>query len=271
MPFDKLTPQDLANIASRDFILGNTTVEEYVEFIEDQIKSPFDSGDSNFFKRLKSMVNGDRLDEICVSLFGEITDVYPGVEFDISETDQHLATIFNDVYRFFIRNIHKHMYVFLREYIYSSKNRKSLIAEHISAKLPNYPKEQYGTKEFYILISKLPSIIRDIADNNLTLKKFIDYIERSGSMPMYVDRVRDYISDGIINDSGSVADIFSIFFKSSHYSTTINKLQMAITKDIINPYLKKNHLTELKMPTVEPIEDEGEDDDDEDGADEACG
>lgn len=260
-----LNPQDIANIANRDFILGNTTVDEQVDFISDQIKHPFDSGDSNYFKKLRTMVKADKLDRICISLFAEIENVYPNLQLDISDTDERLADSFSAVYKFFIRNIQKHVYTFLREYIYSAKNRKVLTADFINSKLPNYPKEQYGKKEFYILITKLPAIVKDIFNDDIRLEKFIDTIERSGTSPMYFKVIRELLDRGIIVDHGVVGDIYDQFKKSDHYDATLCKLQMKITENLINPYLEENGLTELRLPTIDTDEDDEVEDDDETG------
>ena len=44
----------------------------------------------------------------------------------------------------FVKNAYKVIYVFMKEYISSSKNRKALTADYLNAKIPTYPKEQYG-------------------------------------------------------------------------------------------------------------------------------
>lgn len=269
MSFNSLSPQDLSNLASRDFILNGSSVEEQIGFIRDQIKDPFDSGDTNFFKQLSKMVNQDQLDDICVSLLNQISDIYADMDFSISEIDERIAPYFKSIYKFFVRNIHKQMYIFLREYIFAAKNRKILVADYLSTKLPNYPKEQYGKKEYYVLINKLPNILKDIFEdaksNDITLLKFISYIERSGNMPYYVEHIRELNENGIINERGVVANIFELFFSSDQYDVIVNKLQMAITEELINPYLKENNLMDLKTPMVELVEDDDiSDDDDED-------
>lgn len=259
-----LSPQEILNLTSRQFLLGNTTVEEQVGFISDQISDPFNSGSANYLKKLKGMVNADRLDEICIELFAELENQYPHLDLEISEIDQHLDPIFKACYKFFVLNIKKLMYIFLREFIYTSKNRKMLVAEYMNMKLPNYPKEQYGKKDYYILITKLPAIIKDIQDDDIKLEKFIEYIERSGSSPMYLNAIKSYLDKGIIIDRGVVADIFKAFMKSEEYDPTLCKLQMAITENIINPYLEENGLSSLKIPPIDPIDDDNVDDEDED-------
>lgn len=259
-----LNPQDLLAMANRDFILGNTTVDEQVDFISDQIKHPFDGGDSNYFKKLRTMVKPDKLDEICQDLFAEIEDVYPDLQIDISDMDEHLADSFSAVYKFFVRNIQKLIYVFLREYIASAKNRKILTADYINSKLPNYPKEQYGKKEFYILINKLPAIVHDIFDDDIRLEKFIDTIERSGTSPMYFKTIRELLDRGILVDHGVVGNIYDRFKKSDQHDPVICKLQMKITETLINPYLEENGLTELRLPVVDTDDDDEVDDDDTD-------
>lgn len=255
-------PQDIFNMISQDMILSNTTAEEQSDFISEQIKDPFDSGSMNYFKKLRGMVSADQLDEMCVTLLAEIEDQYPNLEFDLSEYDQHLEEFFNAVYKFFIVNIQKLMYIFIREYIYSRKNQKVLVAEYLNLKLPNYPKEQYGKKEYYILITKLNSIIDDIKDYDLKLKKFIDYIERSGKTPMYVKKVKEYLDQGLIHDKGVVDDFFHKFKRSDEYDQALCKLQMAITENIINPYLEENGVMELRLPPIDPMDDDPSDEED---------
>lgn len=258
------TPQEILNIANQDFILGNTTVDEQIEFIEDQIKNPFDSGSSNYYKKLRQSIKGDKLDAICIDLLGQVEDRYPSIEFDLSGYDQGADTVFSSVYKFFVKNIQELVYRFLKAYIYSTKNRKLLVMDYMNTKIPNYPKEQYGKKEYYILITKLPSIIKDISkDSDIRLSKFIEYIKRDVNS-VYVQRIQELIDKGIICDHGVVMDIFKLFINSDCYDSTLCKLQMAITKNIINPYLEENGIAELRIPPVDPLEEETEDDDDDD-------
>ena len=95
-------PQDIVRLANRDFILGNTTVEEQVSFIKDQICDPFESGDTNYFNKLADMVTDkDELDDYCEEFFTAIQDVYPGLGIETSEYNQHLGRLFKAVYKFF--------------------------------------------------------------------------------------------------------------------------------------------------------------------------
>lgn len=259
------TQRDLYNIMSRDYMLGNTTVDEQVEFISDQIKQPFDSGNTNYFKRLKKMVSSnDQMDHICSELFKQIENIYPNIEIDPSESGQHYAQYFSAIYKFFIKNAKQLMFIFLREYLYNNKNRKGLVMDFMSNKLPSYPKEQYGKKEFYILITKLSSIVKTIPEDNIRLEKFIDYIDRTDEdAPLYLTDIRDMLDKGIIIDHGVVSDMFDQFEQSDSYAGVINKLEMSITKDLIIPYLKENGLMDIRIPTpMEPEEDISDSDDD---------
>lgn len=259
-----LTSQDILNIASRDYILGNTTVNEQIDFLTDQIHDPFGSGNTNYFKKLSGMVkNQDELDKICVRMFSEIENTYPNLEFDFSEVTTHLADAFSAAYKFLIKNAQKSMYTFLKEYISSNKNRKVLTADYLSQKLPSYPKEQYGKKEFYILITKLPSIIDDIFDDIApSVSEFIGYIERSGSSQMYLATVKDLLDRGYLLDHGAMRSIFKAFKKSDGYDEALCKLQMAITDELITPYLEESGLVEYRTPAVTPIDDGLDDTDD---------
>lgn len=260
-------PQDIIRIANRDFILGNTTVEEQVSFIEDQIRDPFESGDTNYFKKLVDMVaDKDELDDYCEQFFTKIQDVYPGLGIETSEYNQHLVLLFTAIYKFFIKNVSKLMYVFIREYIFNNKNRKGLIAEFSNIKIPNYPKEQYGKKEFYILIIKLAAIVDEIFDDGMKLKKFIEYVEKNDSSPVYVDQISEALEVGLIVDKGVVTDMYKLFKKSDGYRSAMNKLEMEITKAFIIPYLEENGMMSVRIPPTEEIPDDLDDDgDDDDG------
>ena len=69
---------------------------------------------------------------------------------------------------------------------------------------------------------------------------------------------------GIINDHGVIANMLSTLFESDSYTQMICKLQSFITEDIVIPYLKENGLIELRLPPVDP-EDDDLDEEDEDG------
>ena len=252
------TQRDLMNLANRHTILGNTTVPEQIEFISDQIKQPFDSGSTNYFRKLKKMVtNPEEMDIICDNLFKEIENVYPNMTFDLSEYNQHFAPVFTPVYKFFVKNIKKLMYVFLREYIFNNKNRKGLTMDFMSSKIPSYPKEQYGKKEYYVLITKLPQIIKAIKGDNIRLEKFIDYIDRSDDAPLYLEDIKELLNKGIICDHGIVSDIFDLMDDSDARPGIINKLEMVITSRLIIPYLKENGLADIPPSgMMDPEEDE---------------
>ena len=261
-------PQDLISRVSQNLLLGNTTAEEQYDFISEQIEDPFNSGTANYFKKLKIMLSKTQLDEQCLKLLNEIEDRYPKLSFDLSQYDQHLDEIFAAVYKFFIINVQKLMFIFLREFIFTNKNRKVLVAEYMNTKLPNYPKEQYGKKEFYILITKLNNIINDIQDDDISLSTFIEYLEKSGSIPIYVARLKEYLDKGIIQDNGVVDNMFELMKASYEYNNIYCKLQTVITSNIINVYLEENGLTELRLPPVDPLDEEAGEVDDENESDE---
>ena len=257
------TSQQLLRFASREFILSNTTREEQIDFIEDQIKDPFNSGDINYFKKLIKMVPGqDEMDDICKQFFTKIQDVYSNLDIDVSDYDQRLVSMCMAIYKFFVKNVSKLMYVFIREFIYNNKNRKGLIAEFSKIKIPNYPKEQYGTKDYYILITKLNSIIAEIFEDDIKLSKFIDYVERSGDAPVYLYQIREAMDRGLIIDNGVVSDMFKMYRKSDSYRSDINKLEMDLVQTFVMPYLKENGMESAWLPSVEMIQDELDDEED---------
>lgn len=259
------TPQDILNLASRDNFLGNTTLDEQIGFIQDQIKDPFNSGRSNYMKRLIKMVDSpDRMDEICAGFIQQIEDRYPGIEIDLSDYNQHLAPLFTAIYKFFIKNAGQMMQIFIREFIYSNKNRKNLVAPFLNNKIPTYPKEQYGKKEYYVLITRLDSIVDDIFEDGVQIKTFIEFIEKSDDAPAYLDRISDAVEQGIIVDNGIVEELYKKFRKSDLYRQAMNKLEMDITTTFIIPYLEESGLIAVRLPPVEEMPEPEDDDEEED-------
>lgn len=252
---------------SQDYILGNTTAEEQITFIQDQIQDPFDSSHTNYFKKLCGMVtSSDTLDQYCSQLLDEIENVYPGLDFDLGDYDSRLTEFFATIYKFFVKNIDRLMFVFLSQYILSNKNRKNLIAEYLDMKLPAYPKEQYGKKEYYILMTKLSSIIKDIRRERLDLSDMLRYIKKSDNCPGYVHRLSEYLSQDLVIDQDVVRNIFDMMFESDVYDDIFCKLQMFITDALINPYMEENGLEFMRLPPMEPddtdISDDEENEDD---------
>ena len=252
---------DLYNAASREFMLGNTTIEEQISFIDNQISDPFDSGDTNYFKDLKQKITTeDELDEICQRFFDRIQDMYPHLTIDVSELETRHAKLFIPVYKFFVCYIQKIMYIFIREFLYNNRNRKMLVSEFMTPKMSDYPKEQYGKKEFYVLITRLDAVVEEIFADTISLQEFIDYVERGDDTPVYIERVKEALEAGQILDRGVVNDMWKLFSRSDRFRRTMNKLEMVITKKLIMPYLEENKLLSIRMPTVEPVETDEEED-----------
>lgn len=259
---------DLLQLTSREFILGNSSTEELITFIENQIKDPFNSGDTNYFRKLSRRVSSqDELDDHCTSFFTQIQDRYPGLEIDVSDYDQHLKPLFTAIYKFFIKNVSTMMYLFIREFIFNNKNRKVLVSEFTSSKLATYPKEQYGKKEYYILVTKLHQIVDEIFEDNISLKKLIEYVGKS-SDTMYLATVEKALGDGLLVDNGVVADMYKLYRKCDSYRSDMNRLEMDISHTFIIPYLEENGMMDVRIPPTEEIvpelDDEEEDDDDND-------
>lgn len=265
MPFDTYNILQLANKLS---ILGGATLEEQLTFLQDQIRKPFTSNDSNYFKVIKSQVSDkDSLDELCAGFITQIQDVYPGLTIDLSDYDKHLSGFFMNVYKFFVRDAQKLMYIFIREYIFNNKNRKGLVDPYNTSAVVNYPKEQYGKKEFYLLVIKLSRIIDDIFEDGIKLKKFIDYISRGDDAPVYLDYIRERMSEGYIIDNGVIADMYRQFKASDMYRAKLNKLESTIYSSLILPYMEANGLMGIRIPEVEEPEEEPDEDDPEESED----
>ena len=264
---------DLMNLVNRKFILDNSAPDEQMEFIQEQIDDPFDSGSNNYFKRLMKLIyNKDEQDEVCNKILQKIENVYPSLEFDMSEYTEHYASAVSAIYKFFVKSIKSHVFTFLQEYlVFNNRNRKAITSEFISAsgagKVATYPKEQYGKKEYYILVSRLGAIVKRIAnDDTIRLVKFLDYIEKSDDTPVHIATIRKLLDDGVICDHGVVGDIFEQFLDSSAKNDILNRLELVITGNLIIPYLKETNALQDRavfIPDPDLVENSDEDDDDE--------
>lgn len=254
---------EIRNMASRESILDNTTVDEQLGFIRYQIKNPFDSGNSNYFRKIKHKVTDrQQMNEICEVILSAISDEYPGLEFDY-EDDEDLIDFTDSIYKFFIRNIRKLVFIFLREYIYNNKNRKGLLQDFQDVKVSSYPKEIYGKKEFYLLVMKMSTIVDTIAGMDFRLETFLQYIDRDDDAPMYIRLVQKYFDSGMVQDHGAYEDIMEHFKDCNEYNTVINKLIIKVKEAIIDPYMRDSGLDVARPSIVEP-EDDGLEDSDED-------
>ena len=264
-----LNPQELLYTVCGEYLLRESNLDEQIAFIIDQIKHPFIGGSTNYYRKLRKSLDNDTLDRVCIRLMDELEKQYDSLEFDSDAlSERHLDDTFNAVYKFFIKNIEKLIIIFLKEYLHSAKNRKALTNDYMVLKTPNYPKEQYGKKEYYILMTKLPTIIKDIIDEDISLDTFIAYVRRAGNTPLYVDKISDMISDGIIGEKNIVSELLHLMIKSDRYDSIICKLQVDITETIINPYLEETgileHRLDLQIDQIdldEDISDEEEDPD----------
>ena len=157
------------------------------------------------------------------------------------------------------------MYLFIREFIFNNKNRRVLTDSYNTSAIATYPKEQYGKKEFYILIIKLPQIVDDIFEDGVKLIKFIRTIGESHKAPIYLGSLRKAIDDGYLIDKGVISDMYKQFKESDEFRGQMNKLEMDIFESLIVPYLEDNGLMAVRHPMVE---DPPEEDDDEEDAEE---
>ena len=251
--------------ASREYILYNATIEDYLGFIEDQIKDPFDASiGMNYIKKIRKLCPDDnKMDEICEKIIDMISDAYPNMEIDMDQIDSHYLDFTEALYKFFTKNIRKLVSVFIKEYLFNAKNRKAIVQDYQDVKLANYPKEQYGKKENYILITFIKRIVKSYTkDGECTIQDFISYIRHSDDCPGYVDDIEGYLEDGTILDYGLFEDIMNYFWKSNVRDSMINKLSIKITADIIQPCLKELGYDQFPMALIAQDDDDDLDDTD---------
>lgn len=228
---------DALRNTNRDSIIKSSEIDEILGYIKNQIKNPF-TVDVNYFKPLRKKVdNEEDMIIICRSILGLIDEEYPSMSFDLPEENKEFIKFTYNIYKFFIKNIGSIVYIFLKEYIANAKNRKAMVSPYIDAKLESYPKEQYGKKENYILLTKINSIVKDIKNADIDFSDFINYINKANDSAAYIDIIGKKVDSSVIIDDGIVKDIMKKFIKSDEYKQVINKLSVWINTHIIVPCL----------------------------------
>lgn len=266
--------QELAReYSSREFIVAQTEVDEHLEFIKEQIRKPFDSGEVNHFRKMMKMITDkNQRQEYSKRVMEIITDEYENLDLDIEDLERDLVPYAEALYKFFGKNVKKMTSTFLREYLYNNRNRKMLLSSYQDIKLSSYPKEQFGKKDNYILIIKLPAIVKDIMGLQVTLDQFIQYCVRNNDEPVYVEQIRDMVNSNILADYGVYADIMQKFRDSDAYDGILNKLQMSMVDSIVRPsieelgYKNLSTMLELEDDDIDDADDPDEPDDIDDTA-----
>ena len=253
--------------ASREYLLNNATLTDYMDMIQDQIDDPFDSSiGMNYVKKIRKLVpDNNKMDEYCQAIIDKISEAYPDMEVDLDPINSHYLDFTMSFYKFFIKNIRKLTTVFLKEYLFNDKNRKALIKDYQDSKLGNYPKEQFGNKDNYVLITFIKKIVKAITEEDLRLSNFIMYIRKSDDCPEYVTEIEDYLDHGIIVDYGIYEDIMKFFWESSVRDAMINKLSLKINDAIVQPTLKSMGYDTFPLTLI--AQDDDDDLQDEDSVD----
>lgn len=253
--------------ASREYLLNNATLTDYMDMIQDQIDDPFDSSiGMNYVKKIRKLVpDNNKMDEYCQAVIDKISEAYPDMEVDLDPINSHYLDFTMSFYKFFIKNIRKLTTVFLKEYLFNDKNRKALIKDYQDSKLGNYPKEQFGNKDNYVLITFIKKIVKAITEEDLRLSDFIMYIRKSDDCPEYVAEIEDYLDHGIIVDYGIYEDIMKFFWESSVRDAMINKLSLKINDAIVQPTLKSMGYDTFPLTLI--AQDDDDDLQDEDSVD----
>ena len=258
-----MTYNDAARDTTRNSIINESEIEEILEYIRAQIKNPF-AVDVNYFKSLKKKITDKPLlISTSLDILSVIEEEYPSLTIELTEENEDVIKYSYNIYKFFIKNISSIVYIFLKEYISNAKNRKNLVAPYLDVKLDSYPKEQYGKKENYILLSKINYIMKDIKKADMDLGDFINYVNRANDSAAYIDIVADLVDHDIIIDDGIVKDIMKKFIDSDEYNQIINKLTIWINKHIIAPCLKDLGYEDVQYVIFEEEDDALTNDEDE--------
>ena len=244
--------------ANRDTVLENSEVDEILVYLEHQIESPFDIN-VNYLKKLRNKATSEEMEGYYEQTLGIIEDTYTkgssGIKFDINlMTD--LGDSAYSIYRFFVKNIRKITFIFLREYLSVNKIRKNLIAPYLENGVDSYPKEQYGKKENYILMQKLGSIIKDIKNSGISLIDFIGYVDRANDSASYIKTITDLINKEAIVDDDCVSVILHHFIKCDDYSNVLSKLSIHFVNTIIIPCLEEMGYGDLGLTFIKEEEPE---------------
>lgn len=249
--------------ASREFILAQTEIDEYLDFIKQQIKQPFDSGDINYFRKMMRMITDKKYQQDYAKKVIEIiVNEYENIDVDIEDLERNLVPYADALYRFFGKNLRKLVSSFLVEYLYNSKNRKMLLAKYDKLKLPVYPKEQFGTRENYLLIVKISSIVDEIISLPVTIDQFLNYAIRNDDMPSYCESIVEMINDNILVEYGVYEDIMRKFKDSDTFDGIMNKVQIRMMEGVVRPTVEDMGFSGLSI-TFDIEEDSVEDSEDE--------
>ena len=258
--------QELAReYASREFILSQTDADEHLEFVKSQIKKPFDNGSVNHFRKMIRLIpDKAQKEEYAKRVLEAITNEYPNVDINVDDVDSTLVPYAEALYKFFGKNTKKLVTAFLREYLFNNKNRKALLSSYQDIKIPSYPKEQFGKKDNYILVIKLPAIVKDIIALPINMEMFIKYCIRNGDKPQYIDVLEEMMTQNILIDYGLYADMMDKFVKSDAFDGIINKLQVRMINGVVRPSMEDLGHPNLAGQIELEDDDATEDDDDED-------
>ena len=249
--------------ASREFILAQTEIDEYLDFIKQQIKQPFDSGDINYFRKMMRMITDKKYQQDYAKKVIEIiVNEYENIDVDIEDLERDPVPYADALYRFFGKNLRKLVSSFLVEYLYNSKNRKMLLAKYDKLKLPVYPKEQFGTRENYLLIVKISSIVDEIISLPVTIDQFLNYAIRNDDMPSYCESIVEMINDNILVEYGVYEDIMRKFKDSDTFDGIMNKVQIRMMEGVVRPTVEDMGFSGLSI-TFDIEEDSVEDSEDE--------
>lgn len=251
MSYKDLTSKNISKIEGINNILDTSTTDDLLAFIKNQINNPFDSGDINYFKKLRQVADSrDALDRYCLTILRFIEDRYPGLSINVPEGES-LAHFTNTIYKFFGKNMKKLVTEFMIEYIMNNKNRKAIIDAFSTIKVQNYSKEMYGKKDYYILITRMDSIVKYIADLRLSFDDMLHYLTRGEDVPPYLIYLSEMLRNDDIGDDGLYTDIMEIMIDSDDYASRLaTKMCMKVQNAIIHPYLKSIGCDDALLNTI---------------------
>lgn len=228
--------------AESNTFLDTTTSEELMLYIKEQISDPFDSGNINYFKRLKRYSTLEQIDAYCKEILSYIESKYVSVSFYVTDMETpELIYYTNIIYKFFAKNLKPCISRFMSEYIMNNENRHGIVDGFLkSSKVQSYyPKEIYGKKDYYILMTKMNKVVSLIAKEELRFDEMLEYLSRGEDTPVYIRELQNMMSLGRLSEDGLYNDIMDGFLEAEDFFARLcNKLCIRVKNVLIDPYVQ---------------------------------
>jgi len=243
-------------IVNAEEFIDDIEIQDILSLIHGQIKNPFETNENYLEKLLDRIADEDLAQDICRSILEEIfsRNVYMHIRLD--EMD-NIKAVTKSIYKFFIKNREKLTYIFIKEYIMKNKTRKKAI--HGLKSSPGYNKIYHAKKDYYLLITKMPKVVKNIRDLNLDFDDFIKFLSRSYDKG-FTNFIKNLYDSGTLTFTNYGYNFLDQCIDSNNVESIYTKLIKDVNNELILPKIdniKPNQL--LYEPEIEDHETEEDD------------